>query len=152
MIKPQQSTMECPSCQELKGHSYQQTIIGLFTMCLSTLVGHALILNSSPSFESSTSSSRLAPTPQRQIPGALAIGAAIVTMCAWVCGFFVWFLSFGQEPRRITARNRSLIYGLGAAIVSLTLMLLLRPGLEGQMFFGVTVWPVYFGLAIGSLL
>lgn len=142
MGEPKQPTMQNPLLyQESQGHSRQGAIIGLSIMSLSTLVAHVLIQNSSS-------------TPQRltsRAGAALILGVAILAMCAWVCGIIVWFVSFGGDPRAITARNKALIYAFGAANVSLTAMII-WPGIDGRLYFAFTILPAYIGMAVGSLL
>lgn len=122
----------------LQSTQRQHSLLGLSLLSLSALTTHALLYQHHKSL------------PGTQIP-AMATLPAILSVCGGVAGFFIWILSLSGDPAMEGARNKALLYGLGAANLGMLGLLMLRPGSSGSTYFGCVVWPALAGLAVGSL-
>jgi len=68
-----------------------------------------------------------------------------------VIGLIVYFEGLKREGQSdIIARNKGLIYGLGALNVSL-LTFIIWPGINERICFAIKVLPVFIGMVIGNL-
>jgi hypothetical protein len=69
----------------------------------------------------------------------------------WVNGLMIYFQGFENNRQRdIVARNKGLIYGLGAVNISLAIVLI-WPGINERISFAIKFLPAYIGILIGNL-
>lgn len=123
----------------LQSAQRQHSLLGLSLVSLSALTTHALLYQHQISL------------PGTQIP-TMAILPAILCVCGGVAGLFIWMLSVSGDPVMEGARNKALLYGLGATNLGMLGLLVLRPASSGSTYFGCVVWPALAGLAVGSLI
>ena len=131
---------------ELQKEAWQRAIIGLSIMSLSTLILHTLL----------NLSSSLSPVekPQpRDNPSAasgLIIGVGIVVVFLWIACFIGWIIYLGIVSA--SARNIAFIYGVTAASAALAYLLLFRSTVTGEEYMAFTLWPLYGGVMVGTLM
>ena len=136
----------------------QEAIIGTLMMCLSTLSAQFLIQNiyawqiSEETLEcliQNIYSQRQWPVSERT--GALSFLVIAFEAVLWVVGLIIYFQAFenkGQRDR--AARNKGLMYGLGAVNICLV-MIIICPRINERISFAIKVLPAYMGIVIGNL-
>jgi hypothetical protein len=142
-----------PLAQQQQARQY--AVIGLSLMCLATLIIHALLILSDPSLNSTLNPANKSPAPSLSPsplpPGAaLMLGVGVLVICAWVMGFLMWGICLGVVS--VTVRNWAMIYSLAAANAALVYVLLVMPEVSGMVYMACTMWPLYMGMGIGTLM
>lgn len=118
----------------------QEALIGALIMCLSTLSSQYLVQNI---YSQKKISDELKPL-LLPLVGMFAI-------IAWVIGFNFYLDGLeGSGQSQLSGRNKGLIYGLGAANVSLA-TIIICPWINEETSFAVKVWPVYIAMVIAIL-
>jgi hypothetical protein len=139
MGEPEQQATSCPLPYQLQSHQRQEAIIGTLVMCLSTHFAQFLIQNIH-SWQRSDGKAEF-----------LSVCVMFFMMLAWIKGLGIYFQGFKMNGRSdITARNKGLVYGLGAVNVSLTIIII-WPRINEGTSFAIKVLPAYIGMVIGSL-
>ena len=88
---------------------------------------------------------------KENIVGLLSSLVVVLASWLWVFGLEVYFQGFERKGRsNIAARNKGLIYGLGAVNLCLV-MIIIWPGINERISFAIKVLPAYIGMVIGSL-
>jgi hypothetical protein len=142
-----------PSAEQQQARQY--AIIGLSLMCFATLILHALLILSDPSLNSIPNSANKPPatslSPSSPPPGAaLMLGVGVVVICAWVMGFLMWGICLGVVS--VTVRNWAMVYSLAVANAALVYVLFVMPEVSGMVYMACTMWPLYMGMGIGTVM
>jgi uncharacterized protein YacL len=141
MGEPEQQITSRPLAYQLQRLSYQrqEAIIGALIMCLSTISIQHFIQNIY---------SRVQSKDGQQ---ALSILVGIFAMAGLIIGLSVYFNGLGMsEQSDRTARNKGLIYGLGAANVSLAAVIIC-PWIDEQISLATIILLACIGMVIGNL-
>lgn len=138
-IQNQSSTIQSAGAMaHLSSTQRQLSFVGLSLLSLSALTTHVILYQLQNSL------------PGKRFP-ASAILPVILSVFGSVAGCFIWILSFSGNPAVEGARNKAILYGLGAANLGIFGLLMLRPGSSGSVYFGCVVWPALAGWTAGSL-
>jgi hypothetical protein len=142
MGEPEQQITSRLLLYQLQSYQRQEAIIGILMMCLSTLSAQFLIQN-------------IYPCQQWEESGGTAefLSCLVVAFetVLWVTGLIIYFQGFENKGKRdIAARNKGLIYGLGAVNISLVIIII-WPGINERISFAIKVLPAYIGIVIGNL-
>lgn len=141
-----------------QSYQRQEAIIGTLMMCLSTLSAQFLIQNiyswqigkEKPECLIQNIYSQQQWEESEKI-GFLSFLVIVFETVLWVIGLMIYFQGFENKGQRdIAARNKGLIYGLGAVNLSLV-MVIIWPGINERISFAIKVLPAYIGIVIGNL-
>ena len=160
MGEPEKQITSRPLSCQLQSYERQEAIIGVSVMCLSTLSAQFLVQNiyswqmskeKPESFTQNIYSLQQQEQNKENIVGLLSSLVVVLASWLWVFGLEVYFQGFERKGRsNIAARNKGLIYGLGAVNLCLV-MIIIWPGINERISFAVKVLPAYIGMVIGSL-
>jgi hypothetical protein len=159
MEEPEQQITSRPLLYQLQSYERQEAIVGVLMMCLSTLSAQFLIQNiyswqmskKKPEVLINNIYSRQRRDQSEEIVAFLSFIVVAFAIMLWAIGLHIYFQGFENNGRMdIAARNKGLIYGLGAVNTSLV-MIIIWPGINERISFAIKVLPAYIGIVIGSL-
>jgi hypothetical protein len=139
MGESEQQITSRPLLYHLQSYQRQEAIIGALIMCLSTLSAQFVIQNI------------YSWQQDKELAAAMSFVVALFAIFAWGSGLVIYFKGFERKGQRdLTARNKGLIYGLGAVNVSLV-TITIWPRINEGISFAIKVLPAYIGMVIGNL-
>jgi hypothetical protein len=155
MGEPEQQITSRLLLYQLQSYQRQESMIGILMMCLSTLSAQFLIQNLQTSKEQPERLIQNIYSRQQQEESekiaALSILVILFETILWLFGLIIYLEGLENKGQRdIAARNKGLIYGLGAVNISLVIVII-WPGINERTSFAIKVLPAYIGIVIGNL-
>lgn len=164
MGAPERQAMLRTAFDQLRSNHRQEATIGALIMCLSTLSAEFLIKNiyswqlgeRNLQFDIQNIYSWQLNERAECLAAFLSGLVIVVAIFPWIQGLELYYEHLQKKETihmpglHISARNKGLIYGLGAVNISLVIVII-WPGINERTSFAIKVLPAYIGIVIGNL-